>query len=116
MDIADKIYIGVMTLLIMSILIINITTTILPYTNEEITTITIKDKFIKNYNKTGTYLVVDNDNNTYCIEDLLFKGKFNSTDIYNQLELNKTYKIKTSGHRIQLLSMYKNINEILEGE
>ena len=48
------------------------------------------------------------------ISDLLFKGKFNSTDLYNQLEVGKTYKVKTTGKRIHFLSMYKNINEILE--
>lgn len=46
----------------------------------------------------------------------MFKGKFNSTDIYNALEIGKTYKVETSGKRIHFFSMYPNINKIIEGE
>jgi len=43
---------------------------------------------------------------------LFFKGKFNSTDLYNQLEPDKKYKIETTGNRIQFFSLYPNINKI----
>ena len=82
------------------------------YQNEETIEITVKDKYIKRYNDSDTYLVVSEDGETYKIEDLLFKGKFNSTDLYNQLDIGKTYKITTTGIRLQYFSMYKNINKI----
>lgn len=84
------------------------------YCNEREIEITIKDKYVKNSGKTGKYLIVDKNNNAYEITDLLFKGKFNSTDLYNQLEINKTYTVKVTGARINIISMYPNINEIVE--
>lgn len=82
------------------------------YFNKQNLTITVKDKYIKNSKESSKYLVVDEENNTYEITDLLFKGKFNSTDIYNQLEKGNTYKVETTGYRIHLLSSYQNINKV----
>lgn len=84
------------------------------YTNNEEIEIIVKDKYIKNNSNNGKYLVVDNDKNTYQITDLFFRLKFNSTDIYNELEIGKTYKIQISGFRIRFLSIYPNINKIIE--
>lgn len=86
--------------------------TTIEYQNEQTLEITIKDKYIKKYSDSDTYLVVSEDGETYKITDLLFKGKFNSTDLYNQLDIGKTYKITTTGIRLQYFSMYKNINKI----
>ena len=58
--------------------------------------------------------MVDENKNTYKITDLFFKFKFNSTDIYNELEIGKTYKVKISGFRIKIFSEYPNINKIIE--
>lgn len=85
------------------------------YTNKQEIEIIIKDKYVKNgngKNSSSKYLVVDTENNTYQITDLFFKGKFNSTDLYNQLEINKKYKIETTGKRIHYFSIYPNINKI----
>lgn len=109
-------YIGeiIYLIIIAVIILIPIGITIGQYTNNEEIEITVKDKYIKNGNDSGKYLVVDEEDNTYEITDMLFKGKFNSADIYNRLEIGKTYKIKISGHRVRFLSMYQNINEIIE--
>lgn len=101
-------------IIIVAILLIPIGIKIGQYTSNEEIEITVKDKYIKNGKDNGKYLVVDEEDNTYEITDMLFKGKFNSTDIYNRLEIGKTYKVKISGHRIRFLSMYQNINEIIE--
>lgn len=90
--------------------------TAIEYGNNQVIEITIKDKYIKNGSKSGKYLVVDLNNNTYQITDMFFKGKFNSTDIYNQLEIDKKYKVETSGRRIHFFSKYPNINKIIEEE
>lgn len=100
-------------IVILLVIIIGFIPTIIPYTNNEIIEITVKEKYIKNGKDNGKYLIVDINNNTYEITDLLFKKKFNSTDIYNSLEIGKKYKIKVSGKRIHYLSMYKNINKII---
>lgn len=80
------------------------------YQNEEIIECTIEDKWIKRSGKDDMYLV-QCDNEVYQITDLLFKGKFNSSDIYANLKVGKTYEITTTGYRFKFLSMYKNINK-----
>lgn len=83
------------------------------YGNVKTIEITVKDKYIKRSgSETDKYLVVDTDGNTYEITDLTWLGKWNSTDLYNQLEINNSYKIETSGIRNGFLSMYPNINKI----
>ena len=86
------------------------------YQNKETIEITVKDKYIKRNGDTDLYLVASEEGETYKIQDLLFKGKFNSTDLYNELEVGKKYKITTTGIRLQYFSMYKNINKIEEIE
>jgi len=39
--------------------------------------------------------------------------KFNSADFQNKLEVGKTYKVKVAGWRIPLLSMYRNVIDVL---
>lgn len=84
------------------------------YLNSQQLEITISDKYIKRKGQEDIYLIVDDNKNTYKITDLFLKFKFNSTDIYNELEIGKTYKVKTSGFRIKILSEYPNINKVEE--
>lgn len=84
------------------------------YLNSQSKEIIVSDKYIKRVNDKDVYLVVDEDKNTYKISDLFFKLKFNSTDIYNQLEKDERYKIHTTGFRIKFLSEYPNINKVEE--
>ena len=113
-----KNFITILSLLIIWIGILGIIflPEIIKYGNNQTIEITIKDKYVKN-DKSGNsskYLVVDEDNNTYEVTDLFLKGKFNSTDLYNILEIGHTYRVETSGSRIRLFSMYPNINKIIE--
>ena len=80
------------------------------YQNEEMIKCTIEDKWVKRNGKSDMYLV-QCDNEVYQITDLIFKGKFNSSDIYANLKVGNTYEIMTTGYRFEFLSMYKNINE-----
>ena len=56
------------------------------YQNEEMIKCTIEDKWVKRKDKSDMYLV-QCDNEVYQITDLLFKGKFNSSDIYANLKV-----------------------------
>lgn len=94
-------------ILLMGLLIFSVS---IGYQNEEIIECTVEDKWIKRSGKDDVYLV-QCDNEVYQITDLLFKGKFNSSDIYANLKVGKTYEITTTGYRFEFLSMYKNINE-----
>ncbi len=82
------------------------------YQNEETIEITVKDKYVKRDGKVDIYLVASEAGDTYKITDLLWKGKFNSTDLYNQLTVGEKYKVTVTGVRLQYFSMYKNINKI----
>ena len=86
------------------------------YTNNKEIEITISDKYVKRIGDNDVYLVVDENKNTYKVSDLFFNFKFNSTDIYNNLEIGETYKVKISGFRIRFLSEYPNINEVIKEE
>lgn len=83
------------------------------YSNKEVIAIEIKDKYIKKDNKSDVYMIVDTDNNTYQISDLFWIGKFDSTDLYNKLEIGQAYLVEITGVRNQFLSWYPNINKIL---
>lgn len=100
--------------LIIGVIMWNYKTT---YGNVQTIEITVKDKYIKKSSGKSSgdkYLIVDTDKNTYQITDLTFIGKWNSTDLYNELEIGKKYKITTSGIRNQFWSMYPNINKVEE--
>lgn len=114
-EISEIIMVIVIFIFIIGVIGTFIYTSIEKYCNEQEKEIIVKDKYIKNgngKNSSSKYLVVDTENNTYEITDLTFIGKWNSTDLYNQLEINHKYKIKTTGNRIHFFSMYPNINEI----
>lgn len=110
----DHIVVIVTLIIIIVVMLFPIGISIAQYINNEEIEIIVKDKYIKNNSNNGKYLVVDNDKNTYQITDLFFRWKFNSTDIYNGLEIGKTYKLQISGFRMRFLSIYPNINKIIE--
>lgn len=106
-----------LVLIITTLLILGLLFSIISgYLNYQEKEIIVKDKYIKNEasgkSSRGVYYIVDNENNTYKISDLFFIFKFNSTDLYNSLDISHKYKIKTTGFRIQFFSMYENINEV----
>jgi hypothetical protein len=45
--------------------------------------------------------------------DSFLFGKFNSSDLYNELEIDSTYTIKVVGWRVPYFSIYRNIIKIL---
>ena len=69
---------------------------------------------LKNANRDDLGIcVIDKDNNIYQITDLFFIGKFNSSDIYNQLDIGQAYLVEVTGVRNRFFSWYRNINKIL---
>lgn len=85
----------------------------LEYQNEETHICKVEDKWVKRSDDSDIYLV-QCDDEVYKVSDLLFKGKFNSSDIYAKLKVGKKYEIVTTGYRFNLFSMYKNINDYKE--
>ena len=76
-------------------------------------TVTVTDKDIKNYKNDSKYLIYCRDeNNEVAVfenEDTIIFGKFNSSDIYADIEIGAKYKFTTRGPRVPVLSMYPNI-------
>ena len=72
----------------------------------------IKDKERINYEDAGEtkskYLVYSDDEVFENMDDWFYL-KFNSSDIYGQLNMGDTYKIWVSGWRINIFSSYRNI-------
>lgn len=73
----------------------------------------VTDKAVKNYDDGSVYLVftVDKDDNVmvFSIEDRFFAGSLESSDIYAQIEIGKTYDFHTIGVRSHLFSSYPSI-------
>jgi len=81
------------------------------YQNPHWETITVKDKSIKANMYDNTYLVFSQ-HNVYEIRDLMFIGFFTPAELYNQIEVGETIRIKVCGKRTPELSAYKNIIEV----
>lgn len=79
--------------------------------NDEI--INVTDKWIKRTDDRDLYMI-GTENEVFKIEDNIFIGKLNSSDIYNNIKIGHTYKITTTGFRSTFLSSYRNINTIQE--
>lgn len=85
------------------------------YQNEQTITCEVKDKWIKRPKGNNNELYLVNcGGNTYKVSDLLWKGKFDSADIYGNLEVGKEYEITVSGYRMGYFNMYQNINSYKE--
>ena len=110
----DNLKIGCGVILIVLIIGILIFIATLGYQNEEITQCTVEDKWVKRQSQYSDVYLIQCGNEVYKVSDLLFKGKFNSSDVYAKLKVGKRYEITTTGYRFEFFSMYKNINEFRE--
>lgn len=88
------------------------------YGNEQVITGTVEEKYIKRSGNSDSYMVnvitEDGDNIILKNRDLIFKLKFDSSDIQAKIKEGKTYRFKVCGRRIRPLSSYQNIYELEE--
>ncbi|HJI48772.1 MAG TPA: hypothetical protein OIL97_04390 [Oscillospiraceae bacterium] len=81
--------------------------------NDHTYAITITDKERITEQNDSKYLIygTDKKGQDYVFEntDNLFRGKFNSSDIYGSIKKDKTYEVTVVGYRVQFLSWYENI-------
>ena len=101
---------GCLCIFIVGILILNAGPLMYNYGNARQLEMVVQDKYIKD----NMYYVADDEGNAYKITDLPLLFKWDSTDIYNSLEIGEEYEIETTGFRIPFLSEYPNINEVKE--
>jgi hypothetical protein len=78
------------------------------YNSAETITITVVDKERVLTGDASKYLVFTEDEVFENTDELLFL-KFNSSDIYRDLDPGQTYNVVVVGWRVPFLSMYRNI-------
>lgn len=82
------------------------------YSSKETIEITVSDKERittgSGKNLESKYLIYTNREVLENTDAMLF-GKFNSSDIQNQLKVGKTYKVEVVGWRVPFLSWYRNV-------
>ena len=85
-----------------------------PFVTSETVTIKVVDKerIVGRDGESSKYLVFT-ETEVFENTDCLVLGKFNSSDVYGQIEIGETYRVQVYGWRIPLLSMYRNIVKIL---
>jgi len=80
--------------------------------------VTVTDKQIKRDGDHDTYMVFGKlpNGKTRVFEniDSMFERKWNSSDVWAQIEQGKTYDLKTYGFRIPFFSYYENIIGVQE--
>ena len=86
--------------------------------NERVITSTVTDKDVKRKGDKDIYLVYtkdqQNDVQVLMVEDNIFVGHWNSSDLYGSIEIGKTYDFTVTGMRSNFLSWYPNIHSLTE--
>jgi hypothetical protein len=73
------------------------------------TKITIKNKWVDVQDKEGKYLIGATSGEVFIISDTLINWRYDSSTLYNSLEVGMTCHLRTSGWRFPLFSNYRNI-------
>ena len=100
------------TLIMISSIVINASFYV--HTSTVSATVTGKERIVKSDGDgdiESFYLVYTN-KGTMKLEDDLFRGNFNSSDVYGSLRNDSTYTFTTSGYRVGFFSEYPNIIEV----
>lgn len=112
--------IAVIALAVFSFVVAAPAYTIASYHNENTYVIKVTDKETKTSDDSSKYLIFGDDEkgNAKVFEntDAIFARKFNSSDLYAEIEVGKTYEFKTVGFRIPFMSSYENIMTVKEAE
>lgn len=91
---------------------------VINFSNDHTYTVTITDKErvttqVAEGQTDSKYLIYGEDKNgkTHVFEDTdtLFRGKFNSSDVYGALKKGETYELTVIGFRVHILNWYENI-------
>jgi hypothetical protein len=81
--------------------------------------VVVVDKCVKRYGKHDYYLIFCRDLKTnkslvFVNKDSWLYWKFNSSDVYMDIQVGKKYHMKVAGYRVPMLSWYPNIVEYRE--
>jgi len=109
----DLLVFGSVVLIFVSLLFVTIFDI---YKSLDVQTVTVEitDKIVKRY-ESDLYLVFS-DKETFKISNSTINWRWDSSDMYGKLRVNKKYKLKVCGWRIKFLSWYRNILDAEEIE
>ena len=114
----DRFIIGIFIALAVVVAVGGIIYSIAANYNEQTYVATVTDKDVRNYNNSSKYLVFtkteDEETRVFSVEDSLLRFRWNSSDVYGEIEVGKTYQFTTVGFRFEILSMYENIIDFEE--
>ena len=114
----DRFIIGIFIALAVVVAVGGIIYSIAANYNEQTYVATVTDKDVRNYNNSSKYLVFtkteDGETRVFSVEDSLLRFRWNSSDVYGEIEVGKTYRFTVVGFRIEILSMYENILDFEE--
>lgn len=109
--------VGIVIVVIILIMAISIPSCSSYYSTKTYTA-TVTDKQVKNYSDDSKYLVYtkleNGETRVFSIEDSFIKGRFNSSDVWPDIQVGKTYEFECIGWRNQFMSWYENILEFSE--
>ncbi|MBS3646484.1 hypothetical protein KCX52_11215 [Staphylococcus aureus] len=86
--------------------------TVASYQHKEVHQGTITDKYNKRQDKEDKFYIVLDNKQVIENSDLLFKKKFDSTDIQARLKVGDKVEVKTIGYRIHFLNLYPVLYEV----
>jgi len=102
-------YLSMNKIIIFIILILFIINLIYVYSTKKNKIITIKNSTYFKQSKYGFNIITDTENNVYQVNNSIYYLFFTSAELYEKLEINKTYKITYYGYRIPFINAFPNI-------
>lgn len=114
---SNRSLLGYLTAIVLTVIAV-IAVIVMNFSNDHTYTVTITDKErvttqVAEGQTDSKYLIYGEDENgkTYVFEDTdtLFRGKFNSSDVYGALKEGETYELTVIGFRTHILNWYENI-------
>lgn len=100
-------------LFLIGLAVVLIGSPILNLVTQDTVMITVKDKE-RVSSGNSKYLVWTEEGEVFEDTDVMIFLKYNSSDLYGELQVGRTYVVKVSGVRVRFLSWYRNIIEIIE--
>lgn len=119
---------GYLTAIVTAIILVVTAVIVVPVMNfsnahKYIVTITDKERVTTQSDKDNIdskYLIYGENESgkTYVFEntDTLFRGKFNSSDVYGALREGETYELTVIGFRVHIFNWYENIIDFKEAK
>lgn len=114
---SNRSLLGCLTAIVLAVIAV-IAVPVINFSNDHTYTVTITDKErvttqLAKDSIDSKYLIYGEDENgkTYVFEDTdtLFRGKFNSSDVYGALKKGETYELTVIGFRVHIFNWYENI-------